>query len=255
MAVSEPGRATTRRYPAVFIAIAIWHFPSAYSQPTVSVPFVRCNSDGQVGPIEAPVEVEKRIPIDPEIAQRLAYYEAGVAPGLLGPRGWSCFGIYGSGGSSLFITPEPIESAPFPLREFTGPVIKIDSTSGDTSGRFEVAQVVARVFPKHRAFVQGVIDMFDFFASQVTYGPYPSDKLIYRSERVVEYVTPPNTEGLGTVTSYVKQNNESIEGVAILQEPTPDLLLLSVRLPPDLKVLTSQIIREVERQASSQPAR
>jgi hypothetical protein len=99
-----------------------------------------------------------------------------------------------------------------------------------------------------------VIDLFDFFASEVTYGPYPTDKLIYRSDRVVEYLTPPNSKGLGTA-NLIKQNDESIEGVAILQGPTPDLLLLRVRLPPEMHAIKSQIIRQVEREASSQPAR
>jgi len=248
--------ARTGRLSAVLLALTIELAPSSGQNkqaPVARVPFVGCRSDGQAGPVEAPDEAEKAVQVEPGIAQKLAYYKSAVTPGSLGPRGWYCLGEYGSGGSSiLFIKPEPIAEAT--LAEITGPVIEIDSNSGDTSGRFEVARVIARVFPKHLAFVQSVIDLFDFFASEVAYGPYPTDKLVYRSDRVVEYITPPNSIGLGT-TNFVKPNDEPIEGVAILQGPTPDLLLLSVRLPPDMYAIKSPVIRHLEYEASNQPYR
>jgi hypothetical protein len=247
----------TAQLPATLLALTICLSSSASSQtrpqkqdrelPNVRVPFVPCKSDGQVGPVEAPKEVEKVIRIDPSVAQKLAYYESAVAPGVLAPRGWFCFGAYGSSGSTFFVKPEPIdEDDPFPLPEIKGRVVKIDSTWGQSSGRIEVAQVIARVFPKHVDFVKGVIDLFDL--SEITYGPYPTDKLTYRSDEVVEYVTPPNSSGLGT-RNLIKPNNESVGGVAILQGPDPDLLLLTVRLPPDMRALKSQIIQQVEREA------
>jgi hypothetical protein len=247
------------------MALTIWFSSPALSQTGppkqnrellgVRVPFVSCKSDGQAGPVEAPKEVEKVIRIDPRAAEKLAYYESAVGPGVLAPRGWFCFGVYGSGGSTFFVKPESIdENNPFPLTDITGKVVKIDSTWGEGSGRSVVAEVIARVFPKHRAFVQGVIDLFDFLASEITYGPYPADNLTYRSDEVVEFVTPPNSSGLGTMNR-VKPNNESIEGVAILQGATPDLLLLTMRLPPDMQEFKSQIIQQVEGEASRQTTR
>ena len=216
--------------------------------PNVRVPFVPCKSDGQIGPIEAPKEIEKVIKIDPRAAQTLAYYQSAVAPGILAPRGWFCFGVYGSSGSAFFVRPEPIdENNPFPLSNITGRVVMIADIEGAGSGRVEVAQVIARVFPKHIGFVQRVIDLFDFVASEITYGPYPTDKLTYRSDDVVEFVTPPNSRGLG-IMNLVKPSNDSIEGVAILYGPSPDLRLLTVRLPPELQSLSSQIIQQVERE-------
>ena len=129
---------------------------------------------------------------------------------------------------------------------FTGPAIEVDAIDGGTSGRFSVARVIARAFPKHRAFVQSVIDLFDS-AEDYTFSPYPGDKLIYKSDRVVEYRTPPKSEGLGTMTSRLQSNEDPIDGVAILQGQTPDLLLLSVRLPSDMKALRSQIILHLGR--------
>jgi len=51
----------------------------------------------------------------------------------------------------------------------------------------------------------------------------------------------------------VKKDSSPIEGVAILIGQIPDALLLSVRLPPDLKGLASTIIRQVERDAARIP--
>jgi hypothetical protein len=130
----------------------------------------------------------------------------------------------------------------------------IESRSGGGPGMIQVAHVIARVFPKHIGFVQGVVNSFDFLASEITYGPYPADKLIYRSDEIVEYVTPPNSSGLGTMNR-IKPNNESIEGVAILHGTTPVLLLLTVRLPAGMQEFNSQIIQQVEDEASRQPTR
>src|SRR6266478_7512521 len=75
------------------------------------VPFVGCKSDGQVGPLEAPKSAEIEVRLDAKLARRLALYRAEIGPAVLGPRGWSCFGTYGSGGSTLFVTPEPLKPA------------------------------------------------------------------------------------------------------------------------------------------------
>lgn len=218
-------------------------------KPVVRVPFVACKADGQVGPLPLPREVDKIIQANPDVAGRLAYYQSGVSMGVLAPRGWSCQGVYGSSGSAFVVTPEPI-ALRWPL---LGPVVEVDSTSGGTSGRFEVATVVARVFPKYVAFVQQVIDLFDFVKPQIAYGPYPTDTLVYKDERTVEYRTPPNKNGLGTITGRLGEDSDWIDGVAMLEGETPDLLLLSVRLPADMSTLVPQIIHHLELEASQNP--
>jgi hypothetical protein len=170
----------------------------------VRVPFVGCKSGGQAGPVEAPREPEKVIEIDPKLAQKLAYYKSGFSPGVLAPRGWSCFGEYGSGGDETFVTPGSMDSNGFfsgDWRNLTGPGVEVDFRYGGTSGRDEVARVIARVFPKYKAFVQGVLEMFERVYPDLTYGPYPTDKLLYDGDRLVEFRTQPNSEGLGTMTS------------------------------------------------------
>jgi len=216
--------------------------------PLVRVPFVGCKSDGQVGPLPAPKGTEKVVRIDAGTAQRLAYYRAGL--GVLAPRGWYCFEIYGSGGSTLFVSPQPIKgdelfSSTWP--GLTGPGILINYADGDTSGRDTVGRVIARVFPKRKAFVQNIIESDLGLASDFPFGPYPNDKLVYHGDRIVEYQTPAHSEGLGTM-SPLQPSGDPIYGVAILEGDTPDLLLLTVRLPPDMHDLVSKIIQQVERE-------
>jgi hypothetical protein len=63
---------------------------------------------------------------------------------------------------------------------------------------------------------------------------------------MVEYETPAETEGLGTIR-WVMKNGRPVEGVAILVGQSPDSVLLSVRLPAALSKLTPEIVRQVER--------
>src|SRR5580704_19640534 len=148
------------------------------AQTPVTVPFVGCRSEGQAGPRDAPTGKDPALPIARGAARGLAYYVAGGA-GVLGPRGWSCLDIYGSGGDILYITPRPIDIATWfsPQRTgFTGPVIELAFSRGEWANRVEVAQVIARVFPAHRAFVNGVIDSYEQPPGEFPPVPYPADK-------------------------------------------------------------------------------
>jgi hypothetical protein len=84
-------------------------------------------------------------------------------------------------------------------------------------------------------------------ASIFPFGPYPTDKLISQSDRIVEYETPPHSMGLGTM-SRLQTSDYPIDGVAILIGQAPDLVFLAVRLTPDMTDLTSQIIQQIERE-------
>jgi hypothetical protein len=205
---------------------------------TSRVPFVGCNSDGQVGPIAAPKGVDEKVQIDASAAKRLAYYKASSGSGALAPRGWHCFGTYGSGGSHLLVTPQPIRTA-----GTTGPAVQVDNIDGGTSGRFEVADVAAKVFPAQKAFVQSVIDGAGT-GTEFKFGPYPTDKLIVQADRFVQYQTPPHSEGLGTM-NHLQPNDDPIDGVAMLEGPTPDLVMLNVRLPRELRDLAPVIIHDL----------
>jgi len=145
---------------------------SSAKASVVRVPFVGCRSDGQVGPSPAPKREDKAVFLDAVAAQRLAYYQSKSSEGVLAPRGWHCFGAYGSSGTSLAVTPDPIKFAD--LSAVDGPLIEVREQSGETSGRLAVAQVIARVFPTQKAFADGVIEAFPEVA--FPFGPYPTDK-------------------------------------------------------------------------------
>jgi hypothetical protein len=188
-------------------------------------------------------------------AQELAYYRSEQGVGVLAPRGWHCFGTYGSGGDALFVSPQPIKTVDIfsPGRNgFAGPAIELSRRFGETSGRFDVAEIIARVFPAYKAFATGVMAEFDQPTRSLTFGPYPHDTLIYKSKTVVEYRTPAQADGLGT-RSFLNKNGGPIHGVAILIGQPPDVLLLSVRLPSDLDGLTSTVVLQVEREAAHNP--
>ena len=186
-------------------------------------------------------------------ARYLAYYRSGAQDiGVLAPRDWYCFGTYGSGGDTLYVTAHPFDthnvfSSKRP--KLSGPAIQLSRRYGGTSGRFEVAEVTARVFPGYEGFVKQVIEMFSDM--DIIFGPYPTDRLRYKSTSVVEYSTPPGHEGLGSLSWFEKDGN-AIDGVAILVGPTstPDLLLLTARLPGDQRGLTKVIVTQVEREAA-----
>jgi hypothetical protein len=211
----------------------------------VSVPVVGCKRDGQAGPADAPRGPRTiSVNLSPADARKLAYLSAG-GEGVLGPRGWSCFDLYGSSGDTLLVAPQPLDAASVFAsdRGSTGPAITISHTWGQGSGSSEVAEVVARVFPAYKSYATGVTEEFGLTFSV---GPFPKDQLSYEAENVVKFRTPPQTEGLGT-NWWLKKSDSEIQGVAILDQGTFNLRLLSVRLPANLAALAPVIIRQIGR--------
>ena len=218
----------------------------------VSVPFVGCASSGQTVTLEAPKGTSESVPISPKDAQALAYYRSADGIGLLAPRGWYCEGSSDSSGFALFLSPKPIHYSLSGWEGLEGSAIEVNHiTSENGSGWYEIAEIVARVFPAYRGVARsawgGRIDRS--FPS----GPYPKDTLTYKGKTIVEYKTPAQTEGLGNFDSSLKKNDTPIVGAAILivDPPNlignpPNLVLLSARLPPDLTRLTPVIVRFVE---------
>lgn len=244
----------------IFIAISLFLASCMFAQtksgsmaPGVRVPYVGCASDGQVGPLEAPSGIDKVVQVNAQAGQELAYYKAERSPGVLAPRGWYCFGVYGSNGGQLFVSPDqhvPRDFFSEKWRGFSGPAIDVSMMYGDTSGRFSVAAVIARVLPAQRGFVQDVINEGIRPASDFPFGPFPKDKLIYRCKTALEYETPPHTEGLGT-RSWLQANDSPIKCAVILEgeykQCEMDMYSLSVRLTPGMYALVAKIIQQFER--------
>jgi hypothetical protein len=194
------------------------------------------------------------------LADQLAWYEfngnAGQF-GMLGPRGWNCFATIGSDGWTLYIAPESLDSAKLlehkNWKGFTGPAIQLSGFDGGTSGRFEVARVVARVFPAHRDYARMIIKEGFGPASDYPFGPFPSDRLTYKGKELVEFTTPARQRGLGTM-SWLLPSDQPIAGFALLSiGPNVDteLLHLSLRLPPSLSALGATLIQQAEANGSS----
>jgi len=220
---------------------------------SVQVPFVGCASDGQVGPLKAPTGPGRAFAIPRAFVQRLAYYKAEYGIGVLAPRGWHCFSTYGSDGSNLFVSPDPINpKAPFTTdwKGLSGEAIGVSVSLGGTSGRFQVAQIIMRVFPAYAAFARNVIAEGVEPASSFPSGPYPNDKLTYRGKNIVEFETPANAEGLGT-NSRLQSGAGPIDGVAIVSGADTDLTQLSARLKDNDRDLTQTIVSQVELEASA----
>ena len=243
----------------ILVAFAIWLPTSLLAQTkpdgtnaktsVVRVPFVGCPSNGQGGPNPAPKRAGKEVVLDAGAARRLAYYESESSSsswGVLAPRGWHCFGTYGSAGTSFTVSPYSVKYDN--LDTLNGPFIKVTQLSGETSGRFRVARVIARVFPTQKAFADGVIKEGIEPASDFPFGPYPTDTLKYHGDVTVEFQTPANTEGLGTELG-LPSNDQPINGVAAIKWDGEDIYLvcLTVRLMPDTRALTTQIMQQFER--------
>jgi hypothetical protein len=229
----------------------------AHSQ--TSVPYVGCPGDGQTGPYAAAKGSPKLVKLPPTTANQLAWYEYNGDAGhfgTLGPRGWNCFATIGSNGWSLYIAPEPLDSSKLlehiNWKGFRGPAIQFSGSVGGTSGRFEVAQVVARVFPAHRDYARSIIAEGFGPASDYPFGPFPSDHLTYKGKELVEFTTPAHQKGLGTM-SWLLPSDQPITGFALLSigpDIDTDLLHLSFRLPPSLSFLAETLIQQAEADAS-----
>jgi hypothetical protein len=219
-----------------------------------SVPFIGCPSDGQIGPLKAPTGKPKLLSISPEAASQLAWYQAEGETGLLAPRGWRCFSTYGSSGSTLYVAPTLPPHAEFfseSWKGIDGPAIQLSAMDGGTSGRFSVAETIARVFPAYRRFAEKV-RAEHLGLDTLPSGPYPADRLHYLSDTIVEYTTPANTDGLGT-DSRLRKNASPITGVAILTGYDTACITLSMRLPPALTPLRLVTTRQLIDEAGHSP--
>jgi len=223
------------------LALAGGGFEGALAAQTV--PFVGCPGDGQTGPVEPVKGAPKRVALDAATASALAYYQAGDAYGVLAPRGWNCFFVYGSDGQSLMVAPNE-KFADALDASFTGPAVIGTLHYGSTSGRFAVAKYAARLFPKQaRAFIASVIAEGIEPKSEFIFQPYPADHVTPKGARSLVFETPAGAEGLGT-SDRLKPGDLPVTGFAALQgdRKAPDFFLLTVRLPADEAGLAPAIV-------------
>jgi hypothetical protein len=228
--------------------------PPTHQETSVSVPFVGCPSYGQIERLEPPKGTSRTMRISSANAKALAYYRSADGIGVLAPRGWYCEGASGSGGYALFLGPKQIQHGGSGWQGLDGPAIEVNHMTSENSGRYEIAEVMARVFPAYRVFARRLMKGMDI---PLPTDSYPKDTLARRGEKIVEYNTPAQTEGLGNFHSWIGKSDLPISGVAIIIDDSattgggPDLVLLSVRLPHALTGLTPVIVGQLERDTSS----
>jgi len=195
--------------------------------------------------VETSQRAKKAVAISRRAAGKLSYYTSAQGFGVFAPRGWHCLGLNGSSGYSLFVAPQRIEATDLSSlnnKVSDGPAVTVLRRFGDSSGRVQGAQVIARVFPAYQDFIDHLKTLFDVPATWFSYGPYATDRLTYKGNRIVEYETPAHTDGLGTQFSMLSKSDGPINGVVMLIGTTPDLVFLSMRLPADLFELRAAII-------------
>jgi len=215
------------KLPVIF---GIWALlagaPAAASAP--AIPTVGCPSDGQTGPLPAPRRHAPAPHVPAAAAQRLAWYVSNNTGGVLAPRGWHCFEQYGSDGSVLLVTPQPLHGDQFSAT-LTGPAVQVSFSFGDTSGRFAAARIAARLFPDRRAFVQDVMAEGIEPASDFPFGPFAHDTVRRINRSTVALTTPPLLAGMGT-SSRLAPSADPIHGLARMDGDN-NATLLAVRLP------------------------
>ena len=167
---------------------------------------------------------------------------------VLGPIGWHCFSLYGSNGSSLYVTPGTNDFGS--LRAgLPGYAIQFSKSFGGTSGRFEVAKSAASLFPSAKQFVRRVIDEGLEPASDFPTRPVSTDRIERVGTNAVLYETPAETEGLGT-HSRLWKGAQPIDGaVILLPADEMNLLYFAIRLPPELhddQSVISQLFLAIE---------
>lgn len=230
-----------RRWVVALMALLVGGSSAVQAQDNpVEVPFVGCPSDGQQGPLEPPGS-GKAPSLPRAAADRLAWYK-GNDLGVLAPRGWNCIELYGSSGSALLVTPERHDAdGLFGSPGFDGPFVIVSVAFGSTSGRFTVASIAGPLFPVAAPFVNDVLNEPDTDTKLVSVA---NDELTRRSDTMVDFVTPPHKDGLGT-DGWVRKSALPVYGTAILlPDEDMDLLMVRARLPVAMVALAPIIIAQ-----------
>ena len=91
----------------------------------------------------------------------------------------SCFGSYGSAGSHLYVVPSNVggEILDRPGKVSRGLAVVASTAIGDTSGRFTVAEIGARIFPRAKPFVERVMREEIVDPNQFVFSPPPNDTI------------------------------------------------------------------------------
>lgn len=242
-----------RSYAWILLPLLAWRIDAVLASE--SIPVIGCPSDGQAGPFDPPANSVASLEADPKIARQLAYYQAAESVGVLAPRGWQCFGVYGFSGNILIVAPTRIDSSNLSEPKVPGPGVAMTVIFGGTSGRLEVARYAARFFPERvPSFVSAAnreideLEMPELRASP----SFATDTYRCVALSIVRFETPGSHAGVGTTGPLVK-STDSVSGLIALTvtDDGPDLSILRVRLSPQQRALTDAILRTMQSAAQN----
>ena len=154
----------------------------------------------------------------------------------------------GTGTGTLFIVP-PVGSA----AALKGASVLLSYSPGDSyPANLTIAGYVGRYFPK---LSPGIIDAESRergITKEDVLGPrYPKDVLHYKSDRLLEFLTPPQQRGLGTsLRDEYGPSPLPTYGVLAIDMPAAELnaaAILAARLPPELTFLRRPMLDYFER--------
>jgi hypothetical protein len=149
----------------------------------------------------------------------------------------------------------PVLDRPSKIKD--GPVIIDTFADGDTSGRFSVAKIAARLFPIARSFVEQVRKEGLDDAGQYVFAPWSTDKLVRLCDFVASYVTRSGTAGLGTVVMEPSPDLP-VSGIVLLRRAVGsdafNLEHLAIRLPLSEQQLSNAILIEALTKAQKEAA-
>jgi len=210
-----------------------------------AVPFVGCPADGQSGPIEAPKGQARPVFLRDVPAGAIAYYKGEQAPGLFAPAGWHCRVWYGSSGSSVLVTPTPIDMTRFLPSKVLGPAVELRLSFAGTSGRVSVARNAARLFPRVLAtFIGSVKRELQLPDSEFEPRQYARDSVTTLDNLTAEFITPAALSGLGTA-DLLGPSQDPIHGIAVIAPDStePDMSILRVRLGANTHPVEAAVLR------------
>ncbi len=218
----------------------------SWAMASSTITFVGCKTEGAWQNFPAPIGKSIVVDLPSNIASSVALYAAdGTA--VLGPRGWSCIRRQGNHSSLFIVSPKPYPGFDIPI----GPVIYVQ----ENLNIFSQEYIAGTYFPGVFTFDQLYQDLC---TSQACIGPsnkreldtvlaerYPTDTIVYRTPRLLEYTSPAGHLGLGSesmpsrITTY---------GLLSLNETSHSRIIqLGVRLPSEMKTLRALIINSFER--------
>jgi hypothetical protein len=219
----------------------------------VTVPFVGCPTDSLTAPLPAPNGNPLPVSLDAKTAARLAFYKSQKDQGIIGPRGWHCQSFMAPSGWVTIVlpeTPSPSTMLRYPkFHPVEGPAIQITHFDSASSGRIEIAKLIARYFPQRAFFAKFVIATMAAPAGAFSSAPFKADKLITRKTDFVEYLTPAGREGQGTAYRLVPGDLPIRSFAAVVgPEEEPQGFVMGLRLPEDKDDLGPVILSWTERQ-------